>query len=79
MSRELLRLDGEQRRAASELGHLNERLTHSVRQLTALRDVGQAISSTLDMETVLDTIVSRAVQLAGLDSGSIYEYDEAAE
>ncbi|MSQ62712.1 MAG: GAF domain-containing protein [Betaproteobacteria bacterium] len=39
----------------------------------------QAISSTLDVETVLKTIVSRAVQLTGLDGGSIYEYDERAE
>lgn len=31
------------------------------------------------METVLKTIVSRAVQLTGLDGGSIYEYDERAE
>ena len=31
------------------------------------------------LETVLDTIVSRASQLAGADGGAIYEYDEAAE
>jgi signal transduction histidine kinase/DNA-binding response OmpR family regulator/HAMP domain-containing protein len=79
MSQELHRFDEEQRRAASELGRLNEQLTRSVAQLTALRELGQAISSTLDMETVLKTIVSRAVQLTGLDSGSIYEYDERTE
>jgi signal transduction histidine kinase len=33
----------------------------------------------LDVEVVLDTIVSRASQLAGADGCSIYEYDEAAE
>ncbi len=79
MSRELHRLDEEQRRAVSELGRLNEQLTSSVKQLTALGEVGQAISSSLDMETVLRTIVSRAVQLTGLDSGSMYEYDERTE
>ena len=79
MSRELHRLDEEQRRAVSELGRLNEQLTSSVKQLTALGEVGQAISSSLDMETVLKTIVSRAVQLTGLDSGSMYEYDERTE
>ena len=48
-------------------------------QLTALGEVGQAISSTLDLETVLKKIVSLAVQLTGLDGGAIYEYDERAE
>ena len=79
MSRELHRLDEEQRRAVSELGRLNQQLTSSVQQLTALGEVGQALSSSLDMETVLETIVSRAVQLTGLDSGSMYEYDERTE
>ena len=54
-------------------------LTRSVGELRALGEVGQAISSTLDLETVLTTIVSRAVQLSGLDGGVVFEYDEAAE
>ena len=48
-------------------------------ELKALGEVGQAVSSTLDLETVLSTIVSRATQLAGMDGGSIWEYDEARE
>ena len=52
-------------------------LTRSVEQLTALGEVGRAVSSTLDLDTVLDTIVTRANQLAGTDGCSIYEYDEA--
>jgi GAF domain-containing protein/anti-sigma regulatory factor (Ser/Thr protein kinase) len=59
-----------------ELQERTEALTRSVDQLTALGEVGQAISSTLDLETVLKTIVSRAVQLTGLDGGTIYEFDE---
>ncbi len=66
-------------RLFKELEARTEALTKSVGQLTALGEVGQAISSTLDLETVLQTIVQRAVQLAGLDGGSIYEYDERAE
>src|SRR5205823_1150171 len=54
-------------------------LTTSVGELRALGEVGQAVSSTLDLETVLRTIVSRATTLAGMDGGSIYEYDEARE
>src|SRR5262249_6109300 len=33
----------------------------------------------LDLETVLTTIVSRAVELSGLDGGVVFEYDETAE
>ena len=54
-------------------------LTRSVGELKALGDVGQAVSSTLDLETVLSTIVARATALAGMDGGAIYEYDEARE
>ncbi len=66
-------------RLFKELQERTDALSRSVGQLTALGEVGQAISSTLDLEKVLQTIVSRAVQLTGLDGGSIYEYDERAE
>jgi signal transduction histidine kinase len=65
----------ENARLFKELQERTEALTKSVDQLTALGEVGQAISSTLDLEIVLKTIVSRAVQLAGLDAGSIYEFE----
>jgi GAF domain-containing protein/CheY-like chemotaxis protein/anti-sigma regulatory factor (Ser/Thr protein kinase) len=64
------------------LGELQARtgeLTRSVQELRALGEVSQALSSTLDLETVLSTIVSRANQLAGTDGGSVYEYDEPSE
>src|SRR5207245_4606342 len=54
-------------------------LTQSVEKLTALGEVSRAGSSTLDVETVLDTIVSRASQLAGGAGCSIFEYDAAAQ
>ena len=59
-----------------ELQARTEALSKSVQQLTALGEVGQAISSTLDLDEVLKAIVSRAVQLSGLDAGVIYEYDQ---
>ena len=62
-----------------ELEARTTQLTQSVGELKALGEVGQAVSSTLDLETVLSTIVSRATQLAGMDGGSIYEYDETRE
>ena len=52
-------------RLFKELRSADAELTRSVEQLTALGDVGRALSSTLDLETVLQTIVTRANQLAG--------------
>jgi signal transduction histidine kinase len=66
-------------RLFNELEARTLELTRSVGQLTALGEVGRAVSSTLDLETVLRTIVSRAIQLSGTDGGSVYEYDEATE
>jgi two-component system, NtrC family, sensor kinase len=54
-------------------------LTRSVGELRALGEVGQAISSTLDLRTVLNTIVARATELSGTDAGVVYEYDEQRE
>ncbi|HZS33546.1 MAG TPA: GAF domain-containing protein [Methylomirabilota bacterium] len=64
-------------RLFQELQARTRELARSVEQLQALGAVGQAVSSTLDLETVLATIVSRADLLAGADGGTIYEYDEA--
>jgi GAF domain-containing protein len=69
----------ENARLLTELQERTQELTRSVEQLTALGDVGRAVSSSLDLETVLNTIVARAVQLAGAHSGTIWEYDAAAE
>ena len=66
-------------RLLKELQARTQDLTRSVGELQALGEVGQAVSSTLDLETVLTTIVSRAVELSGTDGGTVYEYDEAAE
>jgi signal transduction histidine kinase len=46
------------------------------RDLTALGEVGRAVSSTLDLRAVLKTIVDRAVILSGTDAGSIFYYRE---
>src|SRR5262249_41811424 len=59
-----------------ELQQRTSELVRSVDELKALGEVGQAVSSTLDLQTVLSTIVGRAVQLSGTDCGIIYEYDE---
>jgi signal transduction histidine kinase len=50
-----------------------------VDELTALGDVGRVLSSTLDLETVLQTIVTRANRLTGTAGCTIWEYDQARE
>jgi signal transduction histidine kinase len=62
-------------RLFTELQSRTAELTRSVGELEALGEVGRAISSTLDLEVVLSTIVARANQLAETDGGAIYEYD----
>ena len=52
-------------------------LAQSVAELRALGEVSQAVNSTLDLNEVLNTIVSKAVQLSDTDAGAIYDYDEA--
>src|SRR5262249_21005740 len=66
-------------RLFQELQERTRELMEAVEEMKALGEVGQAVSSSLDLETVLETIVSRAVDLSGADSGGIYEYDEPSQ
>ncbi len=54
-------------------------LSQSVEELRALGEVTQAVTSTLDLETVLTTIVAKAAQLSGTEAGAIYVFDEASQ
>ena len=63
-------------------------LSDKVAQLEALREVDEAVGSSLDLDEVLERIVSNAVRLTNLgfgditlstDGGSILEYDEASD
>jgi signal transduction histidine kinase len=66
-------------RLFQELQQRTDELMRSVGELKALGEVGQAVSSTLDLETVLTRIASHSVQLTGAAGGVIYEYDEESE
>src|SRR4029453_13339551 len=48
-----------------ELQGRTSQLARSVDELKALGEVSQAVNSTLDLQTVLTSIVSHAVQLSG--------------
>jgi adenylate cyclase len=52
-------------------------LAQSVEELRALGDVSQAVNSTIDLETVLSTIVAKATQLSDTEAGAIYVFDDA--
>ena len=54
-----------------------EHAEHQLEEMRVLGEVGKAVSSTLDLDKVLETIVGEAVRLSGADAGTIYEYDEA--
>jgi len=64
-------------RLFNELEARTAQLTRSVGELQALGEVSQAVSSTLDLDAVLETIIGHAVQLSGSDQGVAYEFDEA--
>ena len=66
-------------RLLNELRARTDDLARSVGELQALGDVSQAVNSTLDLETVLTTIVGRAVELSRTDAGAIYVFDEARQ
>ena len=62
-------------------------LSSKVEQLVALREVGEAVGSSLDLDVVLDQIVSNAVRLTNRgfgditlrpDGGSILEYEASS-
>src|SRR5206468_6582153 len=54
-------------------------LSQSVEELRALGEVSQAVNSTVDLETVLNTIVAKATQLSGTEAGAIYVFDDTAQ
>ena len=66
-------------RLLQELQERTGELARSVEELKALGEVSRAVGSTLDLETVLNTIVTRAVQLSNAKAGVLYEYDEATK
>ena len=54
-------------------------LSQSVEELRALGEVSQAVNSTVNLETVLNTIVAKATQLSGTEAGAIYVFDQTVQ
>jgi GAF domain-containing protein len=66
----------ENARLFDEVQARTRELAQSVEELQALGEVSQAVNSILDLQTVLSTIVAKAVQLSGTEGGAIYVFDE---
>ena len=64
-------------RLLDELRQRTDELGRSVDEQRALGEVSHAVNSTLDLETVLSTIVAKAVQLSGTEAGAIYVFGDA--
>jgi len=65
-------------RLFNEVKARTDALTRSVDEMRALGEIGQAVSSTLDLDVVLATVITHAVELSQADAGgTIYEFDEA--
>src|SRR5262249_34650818 len=67
----------ENARLFNELRARTAELGRSVDELRLLSEVGQAVSSTLDLRAVLSTLLTRSVGLAGADAGAIFRYNRA--
>jgi GAF domain-containing protein len=73
---ELVETFADQAVIAIENVRLFGELRDRVEELQALGEIGQTVSSSLDLLEVLTTVVSHAVRLSGADAGTIYELDE---
>ena len=69
----------ENARLFEEVQSRTRELATSVGELEALGEVSKAVNSTLDLDTVLKTIVAKAVQLSETDAGTIYVFSSATQ
>jgi signal transduction histidine kinase/CheY-like chemotaxis protein len=72
-------LEGKVEQRTHELQTRSAELAQSVEELRALGEVSRTVNSTLDLKTVLDTIVAKATQLSGTETGAIYVHDATTE
>ncbi|MEZ5844852.1 MAG: GAF domain-containing protein [Hyphomicrobiaceae bacterium] len=67
----------ENTRLFEEVQTRTQELTRSVTELQALGKVGRAVSSSLELNTVLGTILANACEISGTGGGAIYVLDQA--
>ncbi len=69
----------ENARLFNEVQSRTTKLMQSVDKLQALGEVGRAVGSSLDLDTVLQTIIAHALRLSGTDAGMISVYDDTTQ
>ena len=69
----------ENARLFEEVQARTRELAQSVRELQALGEVTQSVNSSVDLETVLSTIVAKATQLSNTEAGAIYVFNDGKQ
>ena len=46
-------------------------------EMRVLAEIGKVVNASLNIDTVLETIITEAVRLGGADSGTLYEFDQS--
>ena len=72
------RLKDAQRNLEQKVEERTQELSRSLAELRALGEVVKAVNSSLDLQRVLVTIVTHAVELSHARQGTMYEIDEAS-
>jgi putative nucleotidyltransferase with HDIG domain len=73
---EMERLNRELERYAAQIADANRSLEFQIRQLTALHQAGQAITSSLDLRQTLEAILKMSSEIVASSSGAIKLVDE---
>jgi signal transduction histidine kinase len=66
----------ENTRLFEEVETRSKELARSVDELRSLSEIGKAVSATLDMRRVLQTVLENACNMAASEGGAIYVFDE---
>ena len=78
LARQFNAMAGQLQTSYAALEDRTHELGRAVEELQALGEVSRAVSATVDLDTVLQTVVARSVELSQTVGGVIYEYDETA-
>lgn len=73
------RLSVEREQLIEQLKSGNDRLRQRAQELNALYSIGKSVSSSLDLEIILERVVEAAVYLSAADQGSLMLLDERGD
>lgn len=73
------RLAREREQLISQLKSSNQKLKQNTQELNTLYSIGKSVSSTLNLETILQRVVEAAVYLTSADQGTLMLVDERGE